>query len=249
MANAPDGEETWFRLICRTVVQWGVASITLGLLAACGKASHDPATSAMAGAATQSSREEPVVNFANFIEEIAPETLPGFTRETGIAVNYDTYELNQVLESRLLVGSTGLDLVVPGNNYLERQIAAGVYRKLDKSRLPNLNNADPAILKLLESNDPGNQYAVPYVWGSLALGYDVAKVRSGARRTCTGLVGAAVRPKICGQACQVRNPRRRCTLGHGEPCAHIPRSRSEQRAPGRSRGGHGRVDGHTALRA
>jgi putrescine transport system substrate-binding protein len=118
------------------------------------------------------------VNFANFIEEIAPETLPGFTRETGITVNFDTYELNQVLESRLLVGRTGLDLVVPTNNYLERQIAAGVYRKLDKSLLPNLKNVDPAILKLLERNDPGNQYAVPYVWGTHAFGYDVARVEA-----------------------------------------------------------------------
>ena len=152
--------------------------IAIGLLAACGQAPHEPTTSATAGAATQSSLEEPVLNFANFIEEIAPETLPGFTRETGIKVNYDTYELNQVLESRLLVGSTGLDLVVPGNNYLERQIAAGVYRKLDKSRLPNLKNVDPAILKLLERNDPGNQYAVPYLWGTHGFGYDVAKVEA-----------------------------------------------------------------------
>ena len=109
---------------------------------------------ATAGATTQLTLEEPVLNFANFIEEIAPETLPAFTAETGIAVNYDTYELNQVLESRLLVGSTGLDLVVPSNNYLERQIAAGVYRKLDKSQLPNLKNVDPAIYRLLERNDP-----------------------------------------------------------------------------------------------
>jgi putrescine transport system substrate-binding protein len=83
-----------------------------------------------------------------------------------------------VLESRLLVGNTGLDLVVPGNNYLERQIAAGVYRKLDKSRLPNLKNVDPAILRMLERNDPGNQYAVPYVWRTHAFGYDVAKVEA-----------------------------------------------------------------------
>ena len=120
MTDATDGESIWDRLRRRKVVQWGIAGITLGLLAACGQASHDPATSATAGAAKQSSLEEPVVNFANFIEEIAPQTLPEFTRETGIAVNCDTYELNQVLESRLLAGSTGLDLVVPSNSYLER---------------------------------------------------------------------------------------------------------------------------------
>ena len=102
------------------MVLWGLASITLGLISACGQTSHDPATSATADATTQLTLEEPVLNFANFIEEIAPETLPAFTAETGIAVNYDTYELNQVLESRLLVGSTGLDLVVPSNSFLER---------------------------------------------------------------------------------------------------------------------------------
>ena len=172
------GESAWARL-SRNRMPWSIACIAVvGLLTACGEAPREPATSATAGAATQLTLEEPVLNFANFIEEIAPQTLPEFTRETGIAVNYDTYELNQVLESRLLVGSTGLDLVVPGNNYLERQIAAGVYRKLDKSLLPNLKNVDPAILKLLERNDPGNQYAVPYVWGTQAFGYDVAKVEA-----------------------------------------------------------------------
>ena len=122
--------------------------------------------------------EEPEVNFANFIEEIAPETLENFTRETGIRVNYDTYELNQALEARLLVGNTGLDLVVPGNNFLERQVQAGVYRKLDRSLLPNLRHLDPALLEQVSRNDPGNEYAVPYVWGAHGFGYDVRKVEA-----------------------------------------------------------------------
>lgn len=92
-----------------------------------------PTPSSTAGHST----EEPVVNFANFVEEIAPETLPAFTRETGLAVNYDTYETNLSLESKLFVGSTGYDVVVPGNNFLERQIVAGVYQPLDKTKLPN----------------------------------------------------------------------------------------------------------------
>ena len=122
--------------------------------------------------------EEPEVNFANFIEEIAPETLENFTRETGIRVNYDTYELNQVLEARLLVGSTGLDLVVPGNNFLERQVRAGVYQKLDRSLLPNHRHLDPALLEQVARNDPGNEYAVPYTWGMHGFGYDVRKVEA-----------------------------------------------------------------------
>jgi putrescine transport system substrate-binding protein len=173
-----EGDNLWTRLRRRKVVQWGMACLAVGLLTACGQAPSEPATSATAGTATPPSHEEPVVNFANFIEEIAPETLPGFTRETGIAVSYDTYELNQVLESRLLVGNTGLDLVVPSNSFLERQTAAGVYRKLDKSRLPNLKHVDPAISRLLERNDPDNQYAVPYLWGTQSFGYDVVKVEA-----------------------------------------------------------------------
>lgn len=161
------------RLRSRRRVQRAIAGVALSLLAACGHPSAETAT----GVATQSA-EESIVNFANFIEEIAPETLPGFTRQTGIVVNFGTYELNQVLESRLLVGNSGLDLVVPTNNYLERQIASGVYRELDKSRLPNLKYVDPAILAMLEHNDPGNRYAVPYVWGTHAFGYNVAKVEA-----------------------------------------------------------------------
>ena len=181
MTNTPtehDDENAWPRLRRRKVVQCGIAGIIFGLLTACGQAPHEPATSATAGATTQLTLEEPVLNFANFIEEIAPETLPAFTAETGIAVNYDTYELNQVLESRLLVERTGLVLVVPSNNYLDRQFSAGVYRNHDKLQMPNRKNVDPAIYRLRERNNPGNQYAVPYLWGTQAFGYDVAKVEA-----------------------------------------------------------------------
>jgi len=122
--------------------------------------------------------EPPTLNFANFIEEIAPDTLENFTRETGIAVNYDTYETNLALESKLVVGRTGYDVVVPGNNFLERQIAAGVYQPLDKSKLPNWRNLDPEVLRQLETNDPGNRYGVPYLWGTTSFGYNVAKVEA-----------------------------------------------------------------------
>jgi len=146
-------------------------------LSACGPREAPPSSPAPA-ASTPSSAEEPVLNFANFIEEIAPDTLENFTRETGIRVNYDTYELNQVLESRLLAGSTGFDLVVPSNNFIGRQIQAGVYRKLDKTLLPNSSHLDPALLEQAARNDPGNKHSVPYLWGSFGYGYDVAKVEA-----------------------------------------------------------------------
>ena len=146
------------------------------LLTACGPS--DPGSGHGTAVAPTSPAGQQVVNFANFIEEIAPDTLAAFTKETGIAVNYDVYETNLALESRLVVGRTGFDLVVPGNNFLERQIQAGIYRKLDKSLLPNLRHLDPEILRQLETNDPGNQYAVPYLWGTTSFGYNVAKIEA-----------------------------------------------------------------------
>ena len=157
---------------------WLCAGVAATILAACGQSTPGQSTASQDKAPTRESIDAPLVNFATFVGEIAPETLPSFTSETGIAVNYDAYELNQMLETRLLAGETGFDVVVPSNNFLEGEIAAGVYQKLDKTKLPNLKHLDPAILKQLELNDRGNQYAVPYLWGTEGLGYDVAKVES-----------------------------------------------------------------------
>jgi putrescine transport system substrate-binding protein len=144
----------------------------------CGGSPPGGDASSSPGPPATTATEPPVLNFANFIEEIAPDTLANFTRETGIRVNYDTYETNLALESKLLVGRTGYDVVVPGNNFLERQIAAGVYRPLDKSRLPNWRHLDPELLEQLGVNDPGNRYAVPYLWGTTSFGYNVAQVEA-----------------------------------------------------------------------
>jgi putrescine transport system substrate-binding protein len=144
--------------------------ISAGLTAGCGQPAHNGADPATA--------EEAVLNFANFVGEIAPNTLENFTRETGIRVNYDTYDLNQALETRLLTGNTGLDLVVPSGQFVERQIRVSVYRKLDRSLLPNLEHLDPALLAQVAHNDPGNEHTVPYLWGTHSVGYDVAKVEA-----------------------------------------------------------------------
>jgi putrescine transport system substrate-binding protein len=144
------------------------------LLVACGESRPG----AVSGAPSISTSEDAVVNFANFIEEISPETIPNFTAETGIAVNYDTYDLNQTLETRLLVGRSGLDLVVPSSHFLERQIQAGIYQKLDKDRLPSRKHLDPSLLQQLAHNDPGNQFTIPYLWGTWGIGYNVARVEA-----------------------------------------------------------------------
>lgn len=162
----------------RPLCSWLCAAVVVILLAACGQSTPDVSHASRTKAPTRESSDAPLVNLATFGGEIAPETLPSFTSETGITVNYESYDLNQVLETRLLAGTTGFDVVVPSNNFVEGQIEAGVYQKLDKTKLPNLKHLDPAMLKQLEHNDPANQYAVPYLWGSDSLGYDVAKVEA-----------------------------------------------------------------------
>jgi putrescine transport system substrate-binding protein len=103
--------------------------------------------------------------------------LDAFTKETGIRVRYDTFDSNDTLETKLLAGKSGYDVVVPTAYFLERQIKAGVFQKLDKAKLPHLGTAWPAIAKHLAAYDPGNQYAVNYMWGTVGIGYNVKKAR------------------------------------------------------------------------
>ena len=122
--------------------------------------------------------QEKVLHVYNWSDYIAENTLENFTKETGIKVVYDVFDSNEVLESKLLAGKTGFDVVVPSNSFLARQIKAGVFQKLDKSKLTNYGNLDKSLLKALETNDPGNQYAVPYLWGTTGLGINPAKVKA-----------------------------------------------------------------------
>jgi putrescine transport system substrate-binding protein len=123
-------------------------------------------------------QQQRVINFYNWSDYIAPTVLDSFTRETGIKVRYDTFDSNDTLETKLLAGKSGYDVVVPTAYFLERQIKAGVFLKLDKSRLPNLVNLWPDIVSRLATYDPGNQYAVNYMWGTTGIGYNVAKARN-----------------------------------------------------------------------
>ncbi len=147
------------------------------LLGAAGCGSDQVAPAPGLTAAT-SVAEEPVVHFANFVDEIGPDTLAEFTQATGIRVVYDVYDANTMLDAKLLTGNTGYDVVVPGNNFLETQIKAGIYQPLDRAQLPHWRHLDPAILEQVATNDPGNVHAVPYLFGTHALGYNVQQVRS-----------------------------------------------------------------------
>src|ERR1700704_2295819 len=120
---------------------------------------------------------ERMVNVYNWTDYVAPKIIEDFTKETGIKVRYDTFDSNDTLETKLLAGKSGYDLVVPTAYFLERQIKAGVFQKLDKSKLPNLANLWPEISQRLAKYDPGNQYAVNYMWGTVGIGYNTKKAR------------------------------------------------------------------------
>lgn len=116
------------------------------------------------------------VNLYTWSDYLAPETLPGFERLTGIKVRVSYFDTNEALESRVLTGRSGFDVVVPTAPFLQRQIESGAYLRLDKSRLPNLAHLDPAIMSRVAENDPGNAHSVVYAWGTYGIGYNVRRV-------------------------------------------------------------------------
>jgi putrescine transport system substrate-binding protein len=121
--------------------------------------------------------EQRVVNFYNWSNYMAPDVLENFTHETGIKVVYDTFDANETLETRLLAGKSGYDVVVPTAYFLQRQITAHVFQQLDKSKLPNLANAWPMVTQRLATYDSGNLYAANYMWGTTGIGYNVKMVQ------------------------------------------------------------------------
>jgi putrescine transport system substrate-binding protein len=120
---------------------------------------------------------EPVVKIYNWSDYIGETTLADFQQATGIRALYDVFDSNETLEGKLLAGRSGYDVVVPSNHFLGKQIKAGAFQKLDRTQLPNWDNLDPLLLKQLQVNDPGNQYSVPYLWGTNGIGYNVAKIK------------------------------------------------------------------------
>lgn len=129
--------------------------------------------------AFSASAQEKVVNVYNWSDYIDDSILADFTKETGIKVVYDVYDSNEILETKLLAGNSGYDVVVPtASPFMARQIAAGVYQKLDKSKLPNLTNMWDVVTQRVSTFDPGNEYSVNYMWGTTGIGYNVEKVKA-----------------------------------------------------------------------
>ncbi len=122
--------------------------------------------------------ESKVVNVYNYSDYIAEDTIPGFEKATGIKVTYDVYDSDEVVEAKLLAGSSGYDIVVPTLNFFGRQIQAGVFLPLDKEKIPNLKNLDPAVMARIAQQDPGNQFGVPYMSGTTGIGYNIDKLEA-----------------------------------------------------------------------
>ena len=153
-------------------------ALSVGLLAACDKPAPEAEKSAESAAAPAAAVSNKVLNVYNWSDYIAEDTLENFTKETGIKVVYDVFDSNEVLEAKLLAGASGYDIVVPSNPFLAKQIKAGVFQKLDRSKLSNWENLDKDLLNALSPSDPGNQYSVPYMWGTIGIGYNVDKVKA-----------------------------------------------------------------------
>jgi len=141
-------------------------------LAACGK-KEEPKAAAPAVAVNA---EEKVLNIYNWPDYVAKDLIANFEAETGIKVNYQTFENNEGLQAKLVAGNTGYDIVVPGSVFVKAQIDAGLLKKLDKSQIANYKNLDSNLMGKLVSVDPGNEYVIPWAWSFTTVAINKAKV-------------------------------------------------------------------------
>lgn len=166
------------RLAHNSISKLACIGLAALMLAACGKKEPAPAPAAPAAGAAVATDAEKVLNVYNWSDYIGEDTVKNFEAKYGIKVNYDVFDSNEVVETKLLAGNTGYDLVIPSAQFMERQIKAGVFQKLDKSLLKNVGNMDPNIMQRVALHDPNNDHAVPYMWGTDGIGYNVDKVKT-----------------------------------------------------------------------
>jgi len=136
------------------------------------------AASASTAAIAQEKPEEKVLNIYNWSNYIADDTVKNFEKETGIKVRYDVFDTNEILYAKLVARKTGYDIVVPTDRFAQMQIEGGLFKKLDKSKLPNLKNIDPVVMAALDKVDPGNNYLVDWLWGYITVGINTKKVKA-----------------------------------------------------------------------
>lgn len=147
------------------------------MVAGCGKKEVVVPPAAPATGLAVATDPEKVLNIYNWSDYIADDTVKNFESRYGIKVNYDVFDSNELVETKMLAGSSGYDIVVPSSQFMERQVKAGVFARLDKSLLTNIGNLDPATLKQVAMYDPDNQHAIPYMWSTDGIGYNVDKVK------------------------------------------------------------------------
>jgi putrescine transport system substrate-binding protein len=160
-----------------------VALSVAALLAACGGKPEEAA-------------ESKVLNVYNWSDYIDESVIADFEKETGIDVTYDVFDSNEVLESKLLAGATGYDIVVPSANFLERQIKAGIFQTLDKSKLPNLVNMDPELMAKVARHDADNAHSINYLWGTTGIGFNQDKIAERMKDAPTDSLAMFYDPKI-----------------------------------------------------
>lgn len=156
-----------------------LAALVALTLSACGKKDEVPVaanTAAPAAAAAPANTEEKVLNIYNWPDYIAKDMVANFEKETGIKVNYQTFENNEALHAKLVAGNTGYDIVVPGAVFAKPQIDGGLLATLDKSKISNYGNLDPALMHKLDKIDPGNAHLIPWGWSFTTVGINKAKV-------------------------------------------------------------------------
>src|SRR5277367_632473 len=154
-----------------------MAIVALGCLltlSACG----DRKSASGTGTANPAADSGKVLNLYIWSDYLAPNTLPDFEKQTGIKVHVAYFDTNETLETKLLAGSSGFDIVVPTASYFERQIKAGAYRVLDKTKLPNLANMDPQLMAKVAQHDPDNAHGVIYMWGTNGIGYNEKMIKA-----------------------------------------------------------------------
>ena len=162
-----------------TLQQFGLTVFAALALTACGgsKEAAKPAEPTTTTTTTAPVKLTGQVNVFNWVEYIPEKYVANFTAEVGPKVNYDTFATDEDLNAKLIAGNSGFDVVVPGSSYAEIQIKQGKFLKLDKTKLPNLKNLDPALMAKIASVDPNNEYLVPWAWGFTGVGVNEAKVK------------------------------------------------------------------------
>jgi putrescine transport system substrate-binding protein len=147
------------------------------LLSACGGGDKNSGSSSSAGG-DKPTENSKALNVYNWSDYIAEDTVANFEKKSGVKVKYDVFDSNETLQIKVLAGNTGYDIVVPSLQFLPNQVTAGVYQKIDKTKLKNYGNLDAEMMKRIAGQDPENAYAIPYLWGTTGIGYNVEKIEA-----------------------------------------------------------------------